>query len=1082
MTKSNGIFTLSENISSLEKLIEIYMSSGLSGKDLDNTRQALVETMSFACSFIPPFDGNQLDQFLQQASKANSGQRDVAMLLIRALGVEGLLPIESSENKASRIIPELIEQFAPDIAKYCKISEKKQNFEKIKGLQVFHNFAISSFEVLNTLPSDLIEIDNLNATFRRPFANKLFQAYLQPFGFSLVKAKIESILDQISRLVACNDARFKAYFDQLSDDIKEANVTCNENYSFFTCGPISSFISSIQEAMKSLQNSASERFHCELVPKRKTLKAAEKRYPLHEVDRYVTFKIPMVNLGPGVAVDVITEVDCGGINSCVILENPEQRLGDIPPGDFAILVRAYIVNSSKMVKMTIQLDWRQLFGKEASHVFNVEIDAQDSTVDWSSLEELEPYSLEVAEGDTFVGRVAKLKSIGNRLLKKPMSSTYITGQKRIGKTSLAYAALDYAKSTAGKDSFHYLYLEYGEYCSSLPELTVKSLGDNIFLFLQDFLNPGIQVQHPDFIGSLSQLNSIAKILATQDPSKRFVFILDEFDEIHPEMYRLGSLAETFFANLRTLASRSNLAFILVGGEKMPFIIGAQGDQLNKFVREPLDYFSRSTEWEEYCTLVTKPVAGRLNWDDAAINELFNLTNGHPYYTKLLCSKIVSLAINERDTEIIESDVHHALGIMVQELDTNAFAHMWKDGINAEREQAEVTELKRLRMLVAIGRSFRNNDRTTTSIIKGLGGVRLKEHEGTPLLDDFFRRNILREKKGEIHCSVPLFENWLIEVGVTSLIASTLADDLEIELQRAEDTAFISSGEIQALADSWPLYRYQRIGSESIRAWLDQVSSFQEQRLLFKLLQNIQFLNQSDIESKLEVAHSRFVLPRVGALQIEKRTDKRHDVWLTYLGGPGKSGLQYARMYAKANSISTECIIEPSSIEKNLRSCTNNAGKPKAILVIDDFVGSGRTLSDGAEALAEHCGALLINLSIPILAIVMISTEEGEKKILSTIRNTQFLPMDLHICEYVNPRSYAFPNKEVGSWESMEERDRAKALCLRLGTGLYKDPLGYAGQGLLLVMPDTCPNNSLPILHKTKQTSPNWRALFPRPTT
>lgn len=113
---------------------------------------------------------------------------------------------------------------------------------------------------------------------------------------------------------------------------------------------------------------------------------------------------------------------------------------------------------------------------------------------------------------------------------------------------------------------------------------------------------------------------------------------------------------------------------------------------------------------------------------------------------------------------------------------------------------------------------------------------------------------------------------------------------------------------------------------------------------------------------------------------------------------------------------------------------------------------------------------------------MVSTEEGEQKIIDTIKSTKFCTVDLHVCEYLGRDNYAFPQAHLGIWANQDEKDRAKALCLKLGTGLYKDPLGYAGQGLLLVMPETCPNNSLPILHKTKQTPPNWRALFQRPTT
>lgn len=57
--------------------------------------------------------------------------------------------------------------------------------------------------------------------------------------------------------------------------------------------------------------------------------------------------------------------------------------------------------------------------------------------------------------------------------------------------------------------------------------------------------------------------------------------------------------------------------------------------------------------------------------------------------------------------------------LLSELDTNAFAHLWKDGINFEREKTEVIELKRLRLLVSIGRCIRENSRTLEDIEKTL---------------------------------------------------------------------------------------------------------------------------------------------------------------------------------------------------------------------------------------------------------------------------------------------------------------------------------------------------------------------------
>lgn len=65
-----------------------------------------------------------------------------------------------------------------------------------------------------------------------------------------------------------------------------------------------------------------------------------------------------------------------------------------------------------------------------------------------------------------------------------MTSTYVTGQKRIGKTSLAKAVANNLEIE--NNDFHSLYLEYGEYCSTSPQKTLQSLGVNIFNFCTIF--------------------------------------------------------------------------------------------------------------------------------------------------------------------------------------------------------------------------------------------------------------------------------------------------------------------------------------------------------------------------------------------------------------------------------------------------------------------------------------------------------------------------------------------------------------------------------------------------------------------
>lgn len=1067
---ANDVFTVEAEIQKLG--LGIHSSASYA-----DARDALVATIGNVCHFTGHYSGANLERVLSKVETATTGHRVVAVLLIRCISIEGLLPLDDPHGLVDRKILNIIESHAPDLMRFAKI-EKQQTYEKLNILRSLHSTVCSNYTPLATVSGSLSEIASQKNTILKCLRHNLFLGYMHPFNIVPIKIKLESICEGLEALSASGGADYKTNFDDTERAVSEAMTLVQTCQSFFTDGFVSPFLIAVSNALEEVKSSASEKFRSTIESLRSPPKCAEKKYPLHQVDRYINFTLPMVNKGPSTAVDVVVEIDCG-LDSNIALENDQLCLGDVPPGNFAMCFGGYVIKASKNFEIAIEVSWGEVFGSRQSCIFEVKIEGQNETVDWASLESLEPYSLEVAEGDMFVGRVAKVKAIANKLLKRPMTSSYITGQKRIGKTSLARAVANYLVQE--HEDFHSLYLEYGEYCSATPQKTLRTLGENIYSFLSEFLS-ATEITTPDFSESIADLNIAAKKLEAKYPNRRFVIILDEFDEIHPELYRSGPLAETFFANLRTLAARKNLAFILVGGEKMPFIIGAQGDQLNKFSREPLDYFSRSSEWTEYLELISKPVEGILNWDAAAINELFTLTHGHPYYTKLLCSKVVSAAVAERDTEIIAPDISRGLTLLLPELDTNAFAHLWKDGISFERDLAEVTELKRLRLLVGIGRSLREHKRKEDDVKQHAVGAHLPEHEITPLLSDFQRREILYERNGELFFTVPIFEAWLTEFGLSKLITSTLGDELEASIKQAEDKAHVTSTEIQQLVTTWPTYRAQKINAEQVRAWLDQLPLMQNQRLMFKTLQHIRFLSPVEIEDHLKLAHDRVVRPAIGALTITRKTDRRTDLWITYVDGAGKSGQQYAREYAKTNAISLTCILDHADLLKRLNGIQRREeGPPKALIVVDDVVGSGETLSKGVAGLVSPIAEQLSSLKIPLLAIALVSTEEGEKKVTAALSKfditSQFYPCEIMASEY-----FAFPKSGIGFWSDADEMHRAKALCQELGAKLYKSPLGFQDQGLLLVLPATCPNNSLPVLFREKAGATPWVPLFPRPIT
>ena len=51
-------------------------------------------------------------------------------------------------------------------------------------------------------------------------------------------------------------------------------------------------------------------------------------------------------------------------------------------------------------------------------------------------------------------------------------------------------------------------------------------------------------------------------------------------------------------------------------------------------------------------------------------------------------------VSERDTEIVGDEVKRAIGDEVVSLDTNSFAHLWKDGISSSSPLASARDTSR----------------------------------------------------------------------------------------------------------------------------------------------------------------------------------------------------------------------------------------------------------------------------------------------------------------------------------------------------------------------------------------------------
>jgi hypothetical protein len=114
--------------------------------------------------------------------------------------------------------------------------------------------------------------------------------------------------------------------------------------------------------------------------------------------------------------------------------------------------------------------------------------------------------------------------------------------------------------------------------------------------------------------------------------------------------------------------------------------------------------------------------------------------------------------------------------------------------------------------------------------------------------------------------------------------------------------------------------------------------------------------------------------------------------------------------------------------------------------------------------------------LKVVVATICGLEAGKEAIEKEAPQLPF-KFEVYTCDTLNDSNRCFTNKSL-FFDNDLDRKRAKEIALEYGIRIQKKhPLGYDEGQLLIVFPDTCPNNSLPILWCS--SDPSWSPLFRR---
>jgi hypothetical protein len=158
-----------------------------------------------------------------------------------------------------------------------------------------------------------------------------------------------------------------------------------------------------------------------------------------------------------------------------------------------------------------------------------------------------------------------------------------------------------------------------------------------------------------------------------------VLIMDEFEQLQVSVEN-GRLSEDIFPYLRSLMQhRTRITFILAGTNQLV------EDYWSIIFHVGISREIVSLDQREIEKLIREPVSPMIQYDDLAIDRIWLATRGHPYFSQLICHRLISATNLEgrKSKTITIADVRETIDKVVDEDDSH-LQHLWNESSSEEQ--------------------------------------------------------------------------------------------------------------------------------------------------------------------------------------------------------------------------------------------------------------------------------------------------------------------------------------------------------------------------------------------------------------
>jgi len=149
----------------------------------------------------------------------------------------------------------------------------------------------------------------------------------------------------------------------------------------------------------------------------------------------------------------------------------------------------------------------------------------------------------------------------------------------------------------------------------------------------------------------------------------FVIVVDEFTYLHEILRRQGiphseqNELRDFMRQLKGLLEARLFSALLLGQDTMPRFLEAFPNEFSVMTTRRLEYLTEH-ETQELADVPVRTHDNSSRYSGYALSTIATYTDGHPFFTQILCDRIITLVNGKQRSDITQSDVEEAVETLI----------------------------------------------------------------------------------------------------------------------------------------------------------------------------------------------------------------------------------------------------------------------------------------------------------------------------------------------------------------------------------------------------------------------------------